>query len=243
MADAWSSPPDDLHGLHLRHVDVAGVVSALRREARREGLGPVAPEELSPFGRWFMNDEEPGVQRYLVGPEEDGWVSVLPSVVDWEHDLGLRLSEALACTAVHLMLHDGDVFTLHLHERGRLAAAYVSSPVHFDQPAREDGDLGVDLAALLPACRQGTTLRQLAAALSPPGAIDVDGRSALRATGELLGLGRRAELAYPLCLDDDRLNLRPEHGALAHLTFARRESDDELEPRPPGEVLRFPGRR
>jgi len=84
------------------------------------------------------------------------------------------------------MLHDGEVFTLHLYEAGDLVAAHVSSHAYFDEPERP-----LD-AALLPAVRRfagdGLDLSDAAllAALTPPGPIDVDGWLAFRRVAGLL---------------------------------------------------------
>lgn len=215
MAEA----PDDLDGLWFAVEDRSRVLRALERDARSAGFLPVEPGELAPYGRWLHGEEDPTVRRYAVAPAHGGWTGVFPSQPDWDHDRAPALAEILGCLAACLMLHDGDVLTLHLHDGPRLLAAHCSSPVHFDLEPRPPGELDFEPEAVLRACRPGVTREELVEALTPPGRIDVDGRRAFESLGRLLGLGPAAGLGYARLLDDDGVSLREEHAGFAHVAF------------------------
>ena len=232
---------DDLDGLWFAVGDRPRVLRALAEQAASEGFAPVALDELAPYGRWLHGEEDPSVLRYAVAPPHGGWVGVFPSQPDWDHERAPALAEILGCLACCLMLHDGDVLTVHLHDGPRLLAAHCSSPVHFDQEGPPPGELDFEPSRLLRACRTGTTREQLLEALTPPGRLDVDGRRAFAGLAELFDLGPAAGLTYAALLREDGLSLRPELAGFEHLAFRLEDEEDSDEGG--GELLRFPGAR
>jgi hypothetical protein len=228
---------DELCSLHFAVTDVDRVLGALTEQASAVGGRPVDPEDLPPFGRWTQGEDDPTQRRFVVAPPAGGWTTVLPSMPDWDHDVAPALAARLGCRAACLMLHDGDVLTLHLHDRERLAAAHVSSPVHFDLPERPEGELDFDVERALPFCRPGTRAEDLRHALTPPGRIDVDGRLALRRVAALLGLGPRALSTYALAIDRDGSRLRADHADCRHVAFRLAPGEEG------GRILPFPGPR
>ncbi len=237
MSEAW----DQLDGLWFDVGDRERVEAALKEEAAAAGFQAIDPDELSPYGRWLHGEEDPTVRRYAVAPSAGGWTAVFPSHPDWDHDFAPSIAERLGCRVACLMLHDGDVFTLHLHDRDRTVAAHISSPVHFDLAPRAAGELDVDPAALIPFCREGTTAEQLREALLPPGRIDVDGRRAFESMAGLLALGPRALLTYAAVLDESGLGLHEDFAGLHHLAFRFDDEEPAHEAESGGQVLPFPG--
>jgi hypothetical protein len=235
-------------------VEPTRVLEALAAEARHDGLAPIEPSELVPHGRWLHGDEDPSVRRYLVSPAGERWTTVLASATDWHHEACLGLARRLGCRAVYLMLHDGDVFTLTAVLGEDEVVEHVSSPDHFDLPPARRGEAARVAATLLPLAGPGVTAAALEAALTVPGAIDVDGRRSLLATAALLGIPADAALSsYREALEDDGLTPRPELATHVHVAF-RVSLEDEGEPpdratlRPvdqegPDNLLRFPGPR
>lgn len=245
-----------LESLHVEALDRDALVAALHELAAEDGFRPVAPGDLAPHGRWLHGDEDPSVRRYLVSPPGARWITVLPSATDWHAVLTQRLSATLETRVVQLMLHDDDVLTATSFEEGRQVASHCSSPVHFDREAPGPARLREDARALLGACRSGVTVAEVEAALSPPGRIDVDGRSALAGLASLLDLPEeRAATSYRDSLGAEALSPGPAVAEWTHVAFRQgdpeadeeddRAADDGPAASPPGEavVLRFPGPR
>ncbi len=238
-----SEPCDQFDGLWFRVGDRDRVEAALARDAAAAGFQAIDPSELSPYGRWLHGEEEPTVRRYAVAPCVEGWTAVFPSQPDWDHDFAPSIAKRLDCRVACLMLHDGDVFTLHLHEGELAVASHLSSPVHFDLAPRPAGELDVDLAALIPFCREGTTAKRLREALLPPGRIDIDGRRAFESMAGLLGIGPAALLTYATLVDEKGLGLREAFADFHHLAFRFDDEESADEADSGGQVLRFPGGR
>jgi hypothetical protein len=224
--------PDELDALWFAVSERERVEEALAAEALAAGYRPIDPGELAPYGRWLHGEEDPTVRRYAITPGGPRWIGVFPSHPDWDHDFAPAVAGRLGCRAACLMLHDGDVFTLHLHEGERPAASHVSSPVHFDMEPRAEGLLDVDPAVLLPFCREGATADEVRWALTPPGRLVVDGR---------LAFVRTAVLTYALIVGDDGLNLSEDFEDFHHLAFRFEDEEFEDEPGPGATVLAFPG--
>ena len=54
-----SEPLDQLDGLWFQLEDRALVEAALRDEADDDGFHAIAPDQLSPYGRWLQGEEDP----------------------------------------------------------------------------------------------------------------------------------------------------------------------------------------
>lgn len=240
LADWPPIEQDDLDSLHVDLADGARIAEALAAECAAEDLAPADPRELPRYGRFVHGEEDPTIRRFLVAPAGPRWTTVLLSAPDWEHDWIPRLVARLRCRAAYLMLHDGDVFTLHLHGPESLLAAHVTSPVHFD---RLDSPPSPALHRALEsfACvKIGPS--EFVDAVAPPGRIDVDGRLAFRRIARLLGIPRDELGAYRWALGEDRLTPRPEVAAWRHLGFALDSPappDDDEQAEAAGEVVPF----
>ena len=238
-APPW--PPlgeDDLDSLHVDVRDRERIVEALAEACAAEELAPAETAALPSFGRFSEGEELPTVRRFLVAPPGPRWTTVLLSAPDWEHDWIDRVVRRLGCRAAYLMLHDGDVLTVHLSGPEGLLAAHVTSHVHFDQPP-EARSLSLHRSLELLAGRS-ITGDELEAAIAPPGRIDVDGRLAFLRTAALLGIPEAELGAYRHALDDDLMAPRPELADWLHVGFAwAPPEEDEAAKQATGEVLPF----
>lgn len=245
--------PGELESLHLERVDRTRLLQALSEEARLDGLAELPPGDLVPFGRWLHGDEDPAVRRYLVAPSGPRWTTVLSSATDWHHEACARLAQRLGCRAVHFMLQDGDVLALAAVVGPDHVIEHVTSTDHFDLPPPPAGHVERVARELLPLCREGTTVADVVAALTPPGAFDVEGRVALVRLAALCEIPEAdAASSYRDALEEDGLTPRPELARHAHLAFRESLDDDgpptedDAEETPgdaPDNVLRFPGPR
>lgn len=181
---------EDCDALHVEGASQDEVVRALDRTCSAEGLHRADPGSLMPLGTFRHGEEDPSQRRFLVSPPAGRWTTILMSAPDWDHDWAPSLLERLGGRGVYLMLHDGDVMTLHLHEGAALAASVVTSPAHFDAPHLEpDARLAEALGRF--AGRRVTESEALATCF-PPGRLDVDGRLAFARVAELLSLPHAA---------------------------------------------------
>jgi hypothetical protein len=214
---------DDLDSLHVETTDRELVLRALADQCATEELVPADPVDLPRYGRFAHGEEDPTIRRFLIAPPgHPRWTTIYLSAPDWDHDWLPLLLPRLGCRAAYLMLHDGDVLTMHLHRPDGLAAAHVTSPVHFDMPE----------APRAPALQRtlesfaGRSLseEELLATIAPPGRIDVDGRLAMERVVALLGLPGEAFGAYRWSLYSHGVRVRPEMLHWQHVAFAHPDS-------------------
>jgi hypothetical protein len=109
---------------------------------------------------------------YVTAVASHGWTSVYPSKADQDehalHKLAARLSHDLGAPVLTFMLHDSDVFSYELFERGHLVDSYRSNPGYFE--GRNDPPALHHPEALLPFGVEGTSLDGLLRLLRQVGA-------------------------------------------------------------------------
>lgn len=109
---------------------------------------------------------------YVTAVASHGWTSAYPSNVDQDehglHKLGARLSHDLGAPVLTFMLHDSDVFSYELFERGHLVDSYRSNPGYFE--GRNDPPTLHHPEVLLPFGVEGTSLDGLLRLLRQVGA-------------------------------------------------------------------------
>src|SRR6266568_5835794 len=145
--------------LHLRDIErdrLVPAVDAVLQDAGfvREHLGAV------PAGGPHMLSEHDG-PSYLASPLNGRWVTLIEAhfaLPDAPHlaGLGTRLSAALSCYALTLVVHDDDVFLYNLDYKGDALDGYNSNPQYFEKERVPEADIEQQrhtpepFAALLP---------------------------------------------------------------------------------------------
>jgi hypothetical protein len=140
--------------------------------------------------------------RAYVSQPKEGWVTIYDEASD-EQDAELlgsiaeSLSKKLAAGAIAIMVHDSDVLTYWLYDKGSLLDEFNSNMEYFgEEPdAHTRARYSGDAAALLTFCRHGVTQGDIEAVIHPP-----DGPPAF--AEEMLG-----DLAKVLGFDETRITL------------------------------------
>jgi hypothetical protein len=214
-----STPPDDLDALCLRCDDRDAVLAALEAACREEDFVRAPPQRLRGYGHFLNGEEDPSLRRFLVA-----------SVQDWDHAWTPQLLAHLPVRAAYLMLHDGDVCTLHAYDGPELLAELVTSRAHFDlPPAPPDERLRSALEHL---AGRPVSAQDVDACCFPPGAIDVDGRLAHDRIVDLLGLPAGVRGSYGLALQPDGRTAADSHAAWIHACWQHVDearSDEQFE--------------
>lgn len=212
---------DDADALHVLGVSSQELMGAIAAECAAEDLVAAPAGRLRPYGRFRPDEEDPAQRRFLLAPPKGRWTTVFMSVPDWDHSWLPRLLARLPCRAAYLMLHDGDVATLHLYEGGTQRAALVTSPSHFDlEDLPRDPGLR---AALEDFAGRALTDAEVEAACFPPGRLDVDGRLACERLASLLDLPDHGLDTYARALGADGLEPAGPFAGWAHACFADAE--------------------
>ncbi|MDB5431039.1 MAG: ankyrin repeat-containing protein [Caulobacter sp.] len=109
---------------------------------------------------------------YVTAVASHGWTSVYPSNVDQDehalHRLGARLSHDLGAPVITFLLHDSDIFSYELFEKGHLVDRYESNPGYFE--GRNDPPTLHHPEVLLPYGVEGASLDGLLRLLRQVGA-------------------------------------------------------------------------
>lgn len=70
-------------------------------------------------------------QKFLVGPELNGWTAVYPDHHGQDASIAAALAKALNAEVLHLIVHDDDIFAYGCYRGTRLVDEYNSSPDYF----------------------------------------------------------------------------------------------------------------
>jgi hypothetical protein len=156
--------------LHLRNIGRDRLVPALDAVLEdacfvREDLGTV------PAGGPHMLPEHDG-PCYVASPLSGRWITLIETSLGVPNapylaELGTRLSSALSCYALALVVHDDDLFLYNLDYKGDALDGYNSFPQYFEEQRMAEADIEGQrhapepFAALLPSCRTLDELRSL----------------------------------------------------------------------------------
>jgi hypothetical protein len=163
--------------LHLRNTPRERVLPALDAILGDVGFSRAETLPLTPEGPYALayHDESVSVgPYYLVSPLQGQWLTVIEAHFALDgpphlSDLGNRLSAALSCYALTLVVHDDDLFFYNLDRNGKSLDGYNSCPQYFEQErlaetrVEEQRHTPEAFQALLPA---GSSLHEVQALLN-----------------------------------------------------------------------------
>jgi len=156
--------------LHLRDIERNPLIPAVDAALQDAGF---MPEHLGavPAGGPHMLPKHDTGPCYVTSPLSGHWVTLIETtfaVPNAPHlaDLGRRLSSALSCYALALIVHDDDLFLYNLDYKGKALDGYNSFPPYFEDRMAEADIEGQrhspePFAALLPPGRTLDELRSL----------------------------------------------------------------------------------
>jgi hypothetical protein len=162
--------------LHLRDVSRDRLLPALNDVLRDSGFARADAVPVPAGGPFQIRDHNDAVAVgpcYLVSPLSGRWITLIEAhfaLCDAPQlaQLGTRLSEALSCHALALMVHDDDLFLYNLDHQGESLDGYNSCPQYFEQKRLPEADVEQQrhspepFEALVPT---GRTLEELRALL------------------------------------------------------------------------------
>jgi len=162
--------------LHLRDISRDQALSALDKVLRDAGFARVGSVAVPAGGPFQMSDHDDAIAAgpcYLVSPLNGHWVTLIEAHFALRGapqlaELGTRLSKALSCYSLALLVHDDDLFLYNFDYEGQSLDGYNSCPQYFEQQRLPESEVEQQrhspeaFAALLP---QGCTLDELRALL------------------------------------------------------------------------------
>ena len=134
--------------LHVRDTQRDNLLPALDAVLRDAGFSRAETMAVSSDGPYALPNHETSVSAgpyYLVSPLQGRWLTVIEAHfalhsqgVPHLSDLGNRLSAALSCYALALVVHDDDLFFYNLDRNGKSLDGYNSCPQYFEQERLPD---------------------------------------------------------------------------------------------------------
>ncbi len=134
--------------LHVRDKPREVVMPALDAILRSAGFSRAETLPVTAEGPYSLPNHDASVSAgpyYLVSPLNGRWLTVIeshfaldPQGVPHVSDLSSRLSAALSCYALALVVHDDDLFFYNLDREGKSLDGYNSCPQYFEQDRLPD---------------------------------------------------------------------------------------------------------
>lgn len=127
--------------LHVRHNSRESLLPALDAILRDEGFSRAEAVPITNQGPYAIPNHDAAVSAgpcYLVSPLHGHWLTVIEAHFALHgaphlSDLGNRLSAALSCYTLTLVVHDDDLFFYNLDRNGESLDGYNSCPQYFEQ--------------------------------------------------------------------------------------------------------------
>jgi WD40 repeat protein len=79
-----------------------------------------------------------GGQKFLVGPELNGWIGIYPEGSGQDLSIGAQLAPKLRCEIVAMLVHDDDIFAYEYCLNGRVVDQFNSRPDYFGDVSDEE---------------------------------------------------------------------------------------------------------
>jgi hypothetical protein len=137
--------------LHVRDTKRDDLLPALNAILRNAGFSRVETLPVPSGGPYALANHDTSVSGgpyYLVSPLKSRWLTVIEAhfALDSQgvphlSDLGNRLSAALSCIALALVVHDDDLFFYNLDRAGKSLDGYNSCPQYFEQERLPDAQI------------------------------------------------------------------------------------------------------
>jgi hypothetical protein len=161
--------------LHVRDTPRDALLPVLDAILRRAGFSRAATLPVPAEGPYALAKHDASVSAgpyYLVSPLHGQWLTVIEAHFALRGapqlaDLAKRISKALTCYALALMVHDDDIFLYNLEYAGESLDGYNSCPQYFEQARLPEGRIAEQrhapepFQALLPPDRSLDELRSL----------------------------------------------------------------------------------
>jgi len=152
--------------LHVRSGDHDAVVRAYTALMKRRGFRLRAPGGLP---QYLESVDEPDFRRVLVGPVQNGWVTVIDQAFDAQdarviNGICRSITTAMHCAGLAFIVHQSDVFYYYLWLDGAMKDRYCSWPGWYSEDGtapRIASRWKGKASALLPYCVAGTRAADL----------------------------------------------------------------------------------
>ena len=165
--------------LHLRDTQRDNLLPALDAVLRDAGFSRAETLPVSSDGPYSLPNHDASVSAgpyYLVSRLQGRWLTVIEAHFALHSqgaphlsDLGNRLSAALSCYALALVVHDDDLFFYNLDRDGKSLDGYNSCPQYFEQERLPDAQIEEQRhapEAFQPLLPPGRSLEELRALLN-----------------------------------------------------------------------------